>query len=284
MRTTKRLIRTVELVAGLIGVAAVALPESTIGRSARRLGKRLRRDGRYVAASTPGILYRLSGRRPDPEVSDDILEDRVRSAIGPLEHRLDVPRVHVMVEEHVAILHGEVPDEHTAGAVERAVLRVSGVRGVESHLHPGLIPGDTRPSEGRRHPADSDALRALLDAARSAGAQHPEAAVHAVLCGFGERVPEDERAHLYAHLPADVRRLAGPPRHLGEHAPRLKKLPQLVASIVAERGIAPEHAEAITTAVITTLRDLVPEERRDIAAVLPGELRELWTAETAGRG
>lgn len=283
MQTTKRLIRMAGLAAGAVGVAAVAVPDSMIGRSARKLGARLARDTRYLAASTPGIVYRLSGRRPDPDVSDDILADRIRSAIGRLEHRLDVPRIHVMVEDHVAILHGELPDEHTAATVESAVLHVSGVRGVESHLHPSLFSGDTRPSDGRRHPARSEALHALVDAARGAGAHDPEAAVHAVLCGFTDRIPDGEHAHLFAHLPADVRQLAGPPRHLGERPPRLKTLPQLVAAVTVERGIEPEQAEAITRSVITTLRELVPEERRDVAAVLPGELREFWTAEPVRR-
>ena len=37
----------------------------------------------------------------------------------------------------------------------------------------------------------------------------------------------------------------------------------------------------ITCAIIATLRELVPEETRDVAAVLPDELRVLWQAEPA---
>jgi uncharacterized protein (DUF2267 family) len=283
MQTTKRLLRAIEMAAGVIGVAVamVATPDGWVARSARKLGKRLARDLRYAAASTPGIRYRLSGRHPDPHVSDDILADRIRSALGPLEHRLDVPRVHVIVDDHIAILHGEIPDERSATAVERAVLQVVGVRGIESHLHLGLTGGDTRPSEGHRHHPRSAALQALVDAARGTGAHHPESAVHAVLCGFTDRIPDDERAQIFTHLPADVRRLAEPPRRRGERASRVKTVSQLVAAITAERGIEPEHAEAITRAVITTLRGLVPEEVRDIAAVLPGEIKEYWTAEKA---
>ena len=148
MTLTKRLVQTAGMAAGVIGVLGAVAPESSAGRAARRLALRLTRDVRYAASSTPGILYRLSGRHPDPDVSDDVLADRVRSAIGPLEKRLDLPRVHVMVEEHVAILHGDVPDDDDAGAIQHAVMRVSGVNGVVSHLHLGLISGDTRPSEG----------------------------------------------------------------------------------------------------------------------------------------
>jgi len=283
MQVTKTLVRTVQVAAGAIGVVAIVAPDSTLGRSTRRLATRFARDLRYVAASAPGVVYRLSGRRPDPDVSDDILADRIRSAIGPVEHHLDMPHVHVMVEDHVAVLHGDVPDERSAVAVEHAVMRVSGVRGVVSHLHPHLIPNDTRPSEGQQHLPRSEARLALVDAARCAGAQDPEAAVHAVLCGFLDRIPTGEHAHVLAHLPADVRELAGPPRHLGERPTRVKTIPQLVAAIAAEHGVEHEHAEAITRAVITTLRELVPEEQRDIAAVLPAELRTFWVSQTAAR-
>jgi uncharacterized protein (DUF2267 family) len=105
--------------------------------------------------------------------------------------------------------------------------------------------------------------------------------VHAALCGFTDRIPEDERARMLAHLPADVRALAGPVRRHGERPPRLKTLPQLVAAVTAEGGIEPEHAEEITRAVVATLRGLVRDEARDVAAVLPGELRELWETESA---
>lgn len=277
MRTTKRLTRTVGVAAGLIGAVTAAAPDSRLGRASRRIGSRLARDLRYLAASTPGIVYRLSGRAPDPDVSDDILVDRIRSTIGPLEHRLDIPRPLVMVEDHVAILHGEIPDEKSAHALEHAVLHVSGVRGVESHLHPGLVGGDTRPSEGRLDRPRSEALQALVAAARDAGARRPESAVHSVLCAFVDRIPEAERAQLIGHLPADARRFAGPPRHVGESSPRPRTLSQLLARVTAMGGVEPEHAEVITRAVIATLRGIVPEEDRDITAVLPDELKALWT-------
>jgi osmotically-inducible protein OsmY len=81
-------------------------------------------------------------------VSDDVLADRIRSSIGGLEKRLDIPHIHVMVEDHVAILHGEVTADSDVRTLEHAIVRVSGVRGVESQLHVGLASGDTRPSEG----------------------------------------------------------------------------------------------------------------------------------------
>ena len=90
MRLTKRLVQAAGLAAGVVGVVAVTAPESPLGRRARRLAERLARDMRYATASAPGILYRLAGRRPDPDVGDDVLADRIRSTIGPLEKRLDV--------------------------------------------------------------------------------------------------------------------------------------------------------------------------------------------------
>jgi uncharacterized protein (DUF2267 family) len=173
-----------------------------------------------------------------------------------------------------------VPDERAAHAIEHAVMQVSGVVGVESHLHPGLVAGDTRPSEGAAAPPPaSDALRALTDAARDAGARDPRSALHAVLCGFMDRLPADEALQVLAHLPADVRDLAGPPRRHGERAPRLRTVPQLVAAVTTEGGIESGQAEQITRAVVATLHDLVPEEASDVAAVLPAELRGLWLTE-----
>jgi uncharacterized protein (DUF2267 family) len=274
MSVTKRIVQTAGLAAGVVGIVAASAPETGIGRSARQLARRVARDVRYVASSMPGIVYRLSGRKPDPYVSDDILADRIRSSIGPLEKSLDVPHVHVMVEDHVAIVHGEVPDTTDARAIAHAIMAVSGVRGVESHLHAGLIAGDTRPSDGAH--AASDALLTLLAAAQRSGAKNPRAAVHAVLCGFADRIPEDECEQMLAHLPSDVRALAGPPHRHGERSPRVKTLDQLVAAAMAEGGIEPRWAMEITRTILTTLRTLVPDEASDVAAVLPPELRTVW--------
>jgi uncharacterized protein (DUF2267 family) len=275
MRTTKRLVRGAAVTAGAIGAVAVAAPGTPLGRGARRLGNRLARDFRYATASAPGIIYRLNGRSPDPDVSDDVLADRIRSSLGPIEKHLDVPRVHVMVQDHVAVLHGDVPSEIVADRLEVAVLRVSGVQGVESHLHVGLIRGDTRPSSGRERATPSEALNVLLEAARAAGAGDPHMALHAVLCTFVERIPEGEREQLLGQLPTDVRAMAGPPRRHGTAHDRLRSVPQFVSEVVA-KDVEPEVADAVVHAVITTLRTLVPHEAHDVAAVLPTELRALW--------
>lgn len=275
MRTTRALVRGAGAVAGAVGAAAAFAPQSRVGRTARSFADRLARDARYFSSSTPGLVYRLSGRRPDPDVPDDVLADRVRSELGPLQRRLDTPRVRVMVDDRIAILHGDVPDEHAARTIEKATLRVSGVLGIESHLHPGLARGDTRPSEGRSAPQpQSAALTSLLAAAQDAGADDDRGAVHAVLCGFTGRIPEDEREQLMVHLPNDVRAVAGPPKTSGERG-RVRRVEELVAMIVAQ-GVPTDRAEGITRSVLAALRRLVPEESADVAAVLPPELRDLW--------
>jgi uncharacterized protein (DUF2267 family) len=164
--------------------------------------------------------------------------------------------------------------------IERRVLEVSGVSSIESYLHVGLATGTTRPSAGRAAHAEqpSDARRALLQAARDAGASPDDAVVaaRAVLGAFTDRIPEDERGQLLSHLPRDARALAGLPRRSGTPS-ALRTVGELVASVTERGGISPERAETITEAVLGRLRTLVPEEAADVAAVLPPDLRALWT-------
>jgi uncharacterized protein (DUF2267 family) len=232
----------------------------------------------YVAGRLRGASYRLRGRHPDPDVIDNVLADRIRSALGGLEKRLDVPRIHVMVEGHVALLHGEVSSDADADELERAVAAVTGVVDVESYLHVGFTSGDTRPSAGRRVHPPSRALRRLLDAAVSAGVDPGSAlpVVRGVLAAFADRIPVGERAHVAAHLPNDVRPLFTPPRRAHRHAPP-RTVHELVAGIAAAtRELPLDKAQQATAAVIETLRALVPEEAPDVTAVLPEELRALW--------
>jgi len=81
-------------------------------------------------------------------VDDLVLADRIRSSLGPVEHALDQPRVHVSVHRHVVTLHGDVANEYAADRLESEVRSVAGVVGVRSHLHVGLLPGDGCPSDG----------------------------------------------------------------------------------------------------------------------------------------
>jgi uncharacterized protein (DUF2267 family) len=253
----------------LIAVATLVAVAALVARLARRSGR------------WRGALYRLLGRRPDPNVDDATLADRIRSELGPLEKRLDLPHVHVMVEDHVALLHGEVGWPRDAATIERATRRVSGVRGVESYLHVGLLRSDVRPSKGRRvRPSPSNAKTRLVAAARSAGASDANApnAVRATLAVLAERLPSGERDHLLDHLPRDVRVMARRPRRVGAPVSRVRTVDELVSAVVAERGEPDDgRVEAIVAAVVGELRRLGPEEADDVAAVLPAELRQLWS-------
>ena len=276
----KHVMRTLAVAVAALGAVVLVGRDTSVRHALRRARDKAGRRARYLCGAAQGARYRIAGRRPDPNVSDDVLTQRVRSALGPLEKQRDLPRVHIMIEDGLVLLHGEVPSEDDAYEIERHVLEVSGVRSIESFLHTGLTSGTTRPSAGRAAQATqpSDALRALLQAARDAGAPEDSTtlAVRAVLGAFTDRIPEDERRQLLSHLPLDARELAGPPRR-GGAAPRLRTVPELVASVTAHGGIDPERAGAITEAVLGRLRTLVPEEASDVAAVLPDDLRVLWT-------
>lgn len=281
MRTATRRAAEGLVLAGGIGLL---VPRARANKLARQgldgAGRRLR----YLSGRLDGWSYRLRGRRPDPEVIDNVLADRIRSSLGGLEKRLDLPHVHVTVEHHVALLHGEVGTDEDADEIERAVAAVSGVEGIESYLHVGLAKGDTRPSEGRAVHPPSPALRQLLDAATQAGVPAATAGhvVHGILATLADRLPPGERDQVAAHLPADVRPLFAPPRRRRRQAPA-RTVDELVARIVAATAeLPPEKAEQVTTAVVGAFRDLVPDEAGGVAAVLPGELRALWLRQPSG--
>ena len=136
------------LAAGVLAVGVTALETVAGRRFSRKLADAVIRTARYQSGRLEGFRYRLAGRHPDPTVEDRVLADRVRSVLGPLEHRLDIPRVHVMAEGHNVLLHGDVASEEQVETLVEVVGQIPGVQGVKSHLHVGLFPGDTRPSEG----------------------------------------------------------------------------------------------------------------------------------------
>jgi len=276
----------------VVGGAVVLRPgtaaHKAVGRSLHVLTRRMR----YLGGRLQGATYRLLGRRPDPDVTDDVLADRIRSSLGPLERRLDLPRIHVMVEDHVALLHGETTTDADVDQLVAAVGGVSGVAGVESYLHVGLISGDTRPSAGKLVHQPSDAHRRLFHAATAAGVD-PAAArpiVRAILATFADRLPDVEREQMATHLPEDVRSLFSPPWRARSAqtatATELvaRSLTDLVARIAGDTaGLPPEKARDVTAAVLAELRSLVPDKPADAAAaVLPAELREFWAQQRVG--
>jgi uncharacterized protein (DUF2267 family) len=217
-------------------------------------------------------------------VPPQVLADRVRSSLGPLERRLDLPHVHVLVEERTVLLHGDVASAADARAIEAHVAGVAGVEQVESHLHVGLLPSDARPSAGRAvHPL-SPSRRTLEKSAVAAGCdpEHAADAVSAVLTVFLHRLPAVERHHVESHLPADVRRLVRRQPYVAGKPPRTADdLTWLV--VVQSDHIPPKAGGAITRNVLQTLRRTVPEEAAGVADVLPNALREAWEHDNRGQ-
>lgn len=272
--------RTKQAVVGIALASGIALlrPRTHANQVARHRLELIGRWLRHLARRLRGVAYRTCRREPAPDVHDDVLADRIRSSLGGLERRLDVPRVHVMVADHVALLHGAVGTLQEADEIERAVASMSGVAGVESYLHIGLGGGDSRPSAGRAGHLPSKARAHLIDAATTAGVDAADATqvVRAILASFAERLPSGEREQVAAHLTADVRELFTPPRRSARGAPS-----RTLSGFLSRVGsAAPELAHydsmRVTAAVLQALRSLVPEEQDDVTAVLPTELRDLW--------
>ena len=262
----------------IVGGAVLLRPGTRANKTVRHQLDTLARHLRNVGGHLEGVTYRLRGGRPDPDVSDLVLADRIRSSLGSVEKRLDLPRIHVMVEDHVALLHGVVGTEEEAETIERTVEAVSGVVGVESYLHVGLGGGDTRPSAGKLVEQPSDAHRRLVGAAVTAGVDPAVAqrVVRAVLATFAARLPAGERDQVAAHLSADVRAMFRPPRRSRESAPP-RTVSELVARIAAVTSELPhDKARDVCAAILRELRLMIPEETADIAAVLPAELRAFW--------
>jgi len=130
------------------GVAAAAVAERALMRPERRA--RLRSAARDLPGRARGLAYRAMRRHPDEVVPDQVLADRVRSTLGPLEKRLDIPHVHVTTCDGVVALHGSVGAPSDVDELTAATRKIAGVRGIESHLHIGLTHADTRPSVGRQ--------------------------------------------------------------------------------------------------------------------------------------
>lgn len=266
--------------AGFVALAVLALSRTTRARRAARVGRSMvERRVHGIPGRLRGLHYKLRRRHPDEHVSDLVLADRVRSSIGRVEKELDLPHIHVMVNDHVAMLHGEVATRHDAERLVKEIEHVTGVKGVKSFLHVGLLPSDTKPSTGHAQPPPpSAAFKQLTDTAVRVGAPTaPTTVLRAVLSTFCEQIPIDEREHVLGHLPGDVRRLAERPLRQGVVIERIRHANDLFDAVAsADHAIGASAAQAVTLAVLADLARLVPEERRDIEATLPEELRRLW--------
>jgi uncharacterized protein (DUF2267 family) len=214
---------------------------------------------------------------PAAHVTDQDLADQVRTALGPVVKALDLPRIHVMAEGLYVLLHGEVGSESDALAIEDVVLNMPGVIGVESHLHIGLIRGDTRPSEGK--PGPSEMMTALMHAADNIGIDGvtaKAAAVRAALTVIFDQIPPGERQHVFGHLPADVVAFVKPRRHIGEARLHWRRPINVAVAISLRGGIKLDTAILLLPKIIKVIRTFVPEEDTDVQATLSEHLREFW--------
>jgi len=146
----------------MVGAAAVYLFDPEKGRARRALladwlGARARRGWRTVnqisartgttAAAFPQRMVQLRTMRPRP--ADDLtLRDRVESEVF---RNPDLPKgqINLDVESGVVTIRGQVENAYQIANVEKAVLKVPGVAGVENLLH---VAGTSAPnkSESRK--------------------------------------------------------------------------------------------------------------------------------------
>ena len=77
----------------LAGGVVLLRPDTRANRAVRHqidiAGRRLR----HFVGRLDGLSYRLRGGRPDADVTDHVLADRIRSALGGVERRLDLPHI-----------------------------------------------------------------------------------------------------------------------------------------------------------------------------------------------
>ncbi len=215
--------------------------------------------------------------------TDHDLADHVRTKLGPLLHTLDLPRIHVMAEGFNVLLHGEVGTESDAVAIENAVLDMSGVIGVESHLHIGLLPSDVRPSQGK--PGRSPTMTALIHATDDLGIDSMSArsaALRAALTVLFEQIPHSERRHVIAHLPTDVVTFVNPRRNIGEPRLHWHRPLMLDAAVSLRGGISLDTAILLVPKVIKVIRTFIPDEDADVQATLSQNLREYWSQQGPG--
>jgi len=215
----------------------------------------------------------------EPENAD--LADQVRTRVGPLIKRLNLPRIHIMAEGKRVLLHGDVGSEADAVAIEAEVAGLAHVDSVESHLHIGLIPGDSRPSDSST-PASS-MMTQLLKAAEAIGlsGEPARAAAWGAMTAVLEQIPPDERRHVIDHFPLDVSAFVKPRRRFGDENIHWQSELELEAAVALRGGISLDDAEMLVPSVIGLLRKFVPEEDRDVQATLHTHLRELWQRSTA---
>ncbi len=231
-----------------------------------------------IIGTTTGVLTITTIRQVVDHPGGPDLADRVRTALGPLLHALDLPRVHVMAEGAVVLLHGDVASVSDAECIEDRVARIPGVLMVESHLHVGLLPGDSRPSTGHDGDPRSVMLTALLATAEAIGITGipAVAAARGTLNAVLAQIPPGERSQLVGHFPKDVRALVNARRVIGESARHWRTELALDVAAAWRGGITVDDAQVLVPAVIGVVRRFVPEEDADVEATLKHRVKDLW--------
>ena len=120
------------------GTAIKAAPWAAAGTAlaavawiARPAGRRaIARGTDRMIGKTLGMVHRIRGA----DVADDVLADRVRASIAPIEKELGVPHVHVAAHDGFVTVEGSVDTRASANAIENAVASVAGIKGVEANL------------------------------------------------------------------------------------------------------------------------------------------------------
>ncbi len=105
---------------------------------------------RRAQGRAEGALHRMDAVPPDPPADDQVLADRVRSALGG---RLP-PDVNLTVVERVVELRGEVGSEAAVIDLTDSVSRVPHVSGVTNLLH---LPGQPAPNKAEALDASATA-------------------------------------------------------------------------------------------------------------------------------
>jgi hypothetical protein len=142
----------------LAGAAAVYFFDPERGRARRAQfvdwsGARLRRGwrtlnqlGARTASNATAFPHKMVSLRSGPRPADDLtLRDRVESEVF---RNADLPKgqINLDVENGVVTIRGQVENAFQIASVEKAVLKVPGVVGVENLLH---IDGTPAPNKAR---------------------------------------------------------------------------------------------------------------------------------------
>ena len=117
------------------GRARRAKTSDQIAAALRRGGRRVRRFGRKVGADAYGVTQKMRYQATEPkEYSDQTLAEKVKTELYG-DSQVDRSKVLVNVENGVVFLRGEAQTPDQTKDLERLVLAVPGVEGVENLLH-----------------------------------------------------------------------------------------------------------------------------------------------------